>query len=267
MLAIAPKRWGFRPEAYLRMRRDLPDGTILLHMWYGARNLAEAYQAGAFKATFVNGAFSAHDGDGEYVGLGGTTQHVVLLTDASLYIPTTAVTVCFGYKKRDATLRSSSAFGIPTATAGQKIGAHLPFTDGTVYWDFGGATEDTTRESVAGLTTSGYHTWGFTAGPRGMEIWQDGALRSSNTATPTRSSSALDFRLGQHTSPGGSDLANYYWFFLHRDQLPVGLISAILRDPYNTLLEPPSPRSLSLLPSLASFAANPYYYHMIQGLS
>lgn len=84
----------------------------------------------------------------------------------------------------------------------QRCGAHVPFTDGVVYWDFGGVTSGSTRLSVAGLTISNRDSWVFTAGLRGMEIWQNGRLRASNGGTPSRVGGSV-WGLGRHDSNAG----------------------------------------------------------------
>ena len=198
------------------------------------------------RSAFTQGSGSRTGGfgsNGTYLAHTSTLDRANLFEagDAVAWVPTQEITICLGYEKRDATLRGAGAFGVGNNTNAERCQALIPFTDGTVYWDFGGVTEDATRESVAGLTTSGYHSWGFTSGPRGMEIWQDGLIRSSNSANPTRSSSAVAYQLG-HAVSVNSDLANYYWVFMHRTQLPFELLRRVLLDPYNTILAPPVPR-------------------------
>jgi len=69
------------------------------------------------------------------------------------WIPTTSCTVAVIRRKTDSTLRVSSLFGCGSDTGANRCGAHCPYSDGTVYWDFGQQSAPN-RLSVAGLTFS-----------------------------------------------------------------------------------------------------------------
>lgn len=75
----------------------------------------------------------------------------------------------------------------PAATS-NNANVYLPYQiDGKVYWRWGaGEVEGTGSLSVASLSFAPTDWWAFTAGPRGMEIWQNGHLVGSNSASPTR---------------------------------------------------------------------------------
>jgi hypothetical protein len=107
-----------------------------------------------------------------------------------------------------------------------------------VYWDFGGSLEGTTRLSVSGLTF-GDNIWVFTTGARGMEIWQDGIRRASNTANPTRTATTTDdFMLGSGPSAIVSDPADCYFFYLYSRQLSPEECRWISGEPYSMLITP-----------------------------
>lgn len=142
---------------------------------------------------------------------------------------TTQTTVGLGFEKSDSTNRDSVSFQMNSAASTFK--SHTPWLDGVVYWDFGAG-----RISKAGLSDTLYHTWIFTTGPRGMELWRDGILEQSDAGqTPTRTLSTNSF-----FSIGGpnSDLAKFYWAFIHRRQWPRSEIQRISRDPWRTLVVP-----------------------------
>jgi hypothetical protein len=152
----------------------------------------------------------------------------------SAFLPTQGVTIVLGYRKRDATVRAACAFGVFAATA-STCGALLPYSDGKVYWDFGGNVEGTTRVSVAGLTVSPTQeeVWAFTAGRRGMEIWQDGRKRASNSANPTRTSAVPNFYIGLYsTGLSTSDLADYTALLVYDGQLDESTIRLLSADPW-----------------------------------
>ena len=119
----------------------------------------------------------------------------------------------------------------------EKCDVWLPFSDGVVYWDFGGQVENTTRESVSGLTVTGPHIWVFTSGPRGMEIWQDGILRSSNTANPSRTSSTTAYKIGKGGEVANGDIAELGWVYLNQRQLTLDQCRQLSLEPF-ALLQP-----------------------------
>ncbi len=153
-------------------------------------------------------------------------------------LPTTEnFTAVIGYKKTDGTNRISGAFGYNHGLAAQRLGVHLPYNDGKVYWDFGGTSEGSTRLSVSGLSF-GDDIWVFTKGPRGMEIWQNGALVGSNSANPTRSAGiGSSFHLFNYGSVG-SDLAICSFFYAWKLQLPAQAIKELSTFPFQIINAP-----------------------------
>ncbi len=202
-------------------------------LWWFAQdlqNLGTALTGDAvlFSSTYDSGnGFILHD---------ATPDGTLLAADPTLVIPTTAVTIMFSARCTDTTLRAESAIGIITATLGERCGAHLPYSDGKVYWDFGGATEGVTRLSIAWAKDTTEHIWALTTGARGMEIWRDGTKIATNAATPTRSATTGDFGLGRHAG-NNSDLYEFRWAFVHTTQLAEATIAAISADPEGELTE------------------------------
>lgn len=207
----------------------------------GPKNLGLVGRTGGIQDVSALGQCRAHTATSDRTTLAATSLEL---------LPLQGGTIALEYEKRDSTLRDSAAFGVSTATNNQRCGAHVPFTDGTVYFDWGGISENNTRESVAGLTTSGRHIWVFTSGPRGMEIWQDGILRTSNAANPTRVNAASAFQLGIHFS-AASDFANYGWFYTNRRQLTSMECQRLSFEPYSFLLRQ-SPRVSYFPPAAAA---------------
>lgn len=156
------------------------------------------------------------------------------------WLPLGAATVLVHKRKRDGTNRASSAFGTlqVASAAGDagRLGAHVPFSDGTVYWDFAGFTSGTSRLSVSGLTF-GEDVWVFSAGPRGMDIWQNGLLRASQSGHATRLASAdtLDFRIGTGNSDSltiKADNAEFALFALWDRQIALADCQRLSEDPW-----------------------------------
>lgn len=115
-------------------------------------------------------------------------------------------------RKLDTTARASTLFGVedsvfmPTTI---RCGAHVPYSDGSVYWDYGGLS-GVNRLIVAGLTfTTNVEKWIFHAGPRGSAIWRDGVLVGSQTSPLTRTVTSMtpfDQNFGGWMINGGNGL-------------------------------------------------------------
>lgn len=182
---------------------------------------------------------------------GGWTFQPNLQTHPSMLPVTTAVTVVIHKRKRDGTNRVSSAFGviIEAGQDAQRCGAHVPFSDGTVYWDFGGTTGGTSRLSVAGLSF-GDDVWCFDAGYRGMEIWQNGVLVASQAGHATRTLDGDNFSLGNgntdNTSPIKADNAEYAIFALWDRQLDIEDCRRLTLDPWPLIRYAPETKRVFL---------------------
>lgn len=174
---------------------------------------------------------------GYWAGFSGAALNSKFSWPRSDFLPTSqGCTVLILYEKADSTNRASYAFTLDMLFASEgtaRCAAHLPFSDGTVYWDFGGVTAGSTRVSAASLTF-GADRWVFSTGSRGMEIWQNGLLRASNGANPTRTASAAtSFVLGARVSDAVfSDIAHYNVFALWARQLTGDEILMVSADPY-----------------------------------
>lgn len=168
---------------------------------------------------------------------------VQTLISSAASLPTSAVTVVVVYRKRDTTNRASSAFGEQSATASARMGVHLPYSDGTVYWDFGGSTGGTSRLSVGGLTIgTSMSVWGFSAGAAGMEIWQNGVLRASQAGHATRTAPANPFVIGggNEATADVYDIASLY---VYSRQLSSSEQQSIAADPWQMFAKPSARRA------------------------
>jgi hypothetical protein len=168
--------------------------------------------------------------------------HYHLVTNATTQLlpvnPVTgACTVVLGLRKSDATLRPSAAFGTLSGSDADACGAHVPYSDGTVYWDYGGQVGGTSRLTVSGLTF-GDDDWAFGTGPAGMQIWQNGRLRASNAGTPTRVQGSAAWVLGASVGIVASDLVSHLYCYLYARQLDGGSIQALRVNPYAVFVPP-----------------------------
>lgn len=170
---------------------------------------------------------------------GGASDFIELASDSSALLSVTAATIIWQGRAR--VTGSTGEFGVSSGTSVERCGAHVPFTDNIVYWDFGGATSGTTRLTASGLTFADSDIWAFTTGPRGMEIWQNGQLRASNAATPSRTPGTAAFGIGRHAVTSGSDQVTAYAFAYSKRQLPSAFIAGATRDTaslWRVLLDP-----------------------------
>jgi hypothetical protein len=94
--------------------------------------------------------------------------------------------------------RVGSLFGLNTVSnINERMQAHCPWSDGVIYWDFGGASTDT-RLSVSGqnLSVGNWDHFVFLAGEIGMQIWRNGKLIGSKATPITRVSNSNAFLIG-----------------------------------------------------------------------
>jgi hypothetical protein len=153
------------------------------------------------------------------------------LGDTSLWLPTNGrCSVLIVYHKTDGTNRASGLFGLNSASLGNRCGCHGPWADGTIYWDYGGATGGATRLSVSGQTFESA-VWVFTVGSRGMEIWKNGKTVATNAAQPARSADTPDFEIGGHGTAGSDNVIREAFGIWDRQLEPIE-IRALAQNPF-----------------------------------
>lgn len=163
----------------------------------------------------------------------------------SEFVPTNGVTFMLRKFKTDATARTVG-FGVATSTDGERCGGFLPYSDGTVYWDFGGSTGNN-RISKAGLTFKD-DLWHFVAGTRGMSITQNGievavsGTAVTRTATTTNAFS-LDGLGGDELLLPGSDACVVGPGVVWNRELSLEERVWLNAEPY-AFIAPPAPRIL-----------------------
>ena len=166
------------------------------------------------------------------VGTGTSTPTMASIANGSTFMATTSATIVYAGKL---IARFNTGGGsIGQFGGGSQLGAYIPYSDGKVYWDFGGYTEGTNRLSVAGLSFSDSDVFVFTVGARGMEIWQNGIKRASNSATPTSTIISTAFGVHQRSNAGGTDRMRTYAFGYARKQLPTDVCAELSRDLWGT---------------------------------
>jgi hypothetical protein len=154
-------------------------------------------------------------------------------------IPAARVTICLIRRKHDTTARTGTVYCVETFAQFERCQVHLPFSDGNVYWDFGGFSGGTTRLSVGGLSfsTTIPDRFVLTAGPSGMKIFQNGVKVASHaTANPGRTVGTNRFGLG--AGGGNGDLHDYNYFAAYDDEWSDEMCRWWSMEPYAHLYRP-----------------------------
>ncbi len=168
-------------------------------------------------------------------------DRTVIAADSRKILPTNGnITIFSHIYPWGAATGYSHGFGvrrlISDSTYTTRCGVHFPYTDGKIYWDYGGVVEGTTRLSVAMPSSTHRSVYAFTVGPRGMEIWHNGVRIASNSATPTRVDYDDAFGLGYHSENTlevgyDSNRFNCYAFGVCRKQLPYETLQKLTASP------------------------------------
>jgi hypothetical protein len=173
---------------------------------------------------------------------------------AAMPAPVNGVSIVLCFSRSGATQSISVGFNGDSTTRCQ---AHIPFSDGNVYWDFGG-TSFPNRLTLTGR--SNYDgTWVLTAGANGMRIFLNGRLLTSSTTTVTRTDFGPDyFGLGNGIAPGDTG-AVYDLFHCEGRQFPDAYALSVSANPWQ-MFEPIPHWPLAPAPAAAAgFFARPYY--------
>lgn len=232
---ILPSRRKRQPQTVARLNPALEFAGFWLPS-IGTINLVNSESG-----TLNGGATIQPRSGGKAYRLNGTGNTVTLIPTSSTLLPTTQG-VTFAFSGTVITRVANGDFGILNSGApvGERCGCHFPFTDGTVYFDYGGATNGSTRAQVASLTFAESDVFVFSVGARGMEIWQNGVLRASNGANPSRSASSSGWGLGGNNSDGASASPNAVWTAvgMTRRQLSSSICAQLSSDLWGTAFVP-----------------------------
>lgn len=180
------------------------------------------------------GAFSAPGPGGSGLRLPANTD--LGLTDAPDRFLSATAGSALVVLSREGGAQGSNAFAVSThADAAARFSAHLPWSDGNIYWDFGG-TGGANRLAVAsGIVPQRVHAFVLTAGPLGSRIFCDGLLLASGGVATRSNAGARRFGIGVHFSPDLGWMpdtgATYYLACFWDRQLDDVLARALSADP------------------------------------
>ncbi len=166
-----------------------------LSFWWRAENDPDD-AVNAFRGTLLNGATYGAGKVGQAFRFDGADDRMVLAAFCSL-IPSTEITIEF-WQKVDA-VKVQSTFSQVGFVAGQICNAHIPYSDGKVYWDFGdinngGRLSYTPPESLVGT----WQHFALVASQSGnyMRIYRNGVLEAQKTGMTPLAVSYADFAIG-----------------------------------------------------------------------
>lgn len=159
--------------------------TVLFHegrgrpQIYAAQGVASSYNYDM--SSFVLGSWTSNSR-----GLAFSATDVLQVATNGSFFPTGQATVGVIRRKVDTTLRNAALFGtVGGAPFTQRCGAHAPYGDGNLYWDFGGG-----RVTLSGLTwTTLVESWLFTGGPSGLAVWRNGVKIGTDATARDRPAS------------------------------------------------------------------------------
>lgn len=170
-------------------------------------------EGGAVPRDAVTGGSSVKSANPEWKALSdGLGIHFAATADyydigtATQVCSTTKHTTAVIRRKTDTTFRGSALFGLNLAAPGTKAyGAHVPWSDGTVYWDFGGKA-GANRLTWVWTSTTAIERFVFVAGTLGSSIWLNGVRKANQTTAITRASATEVVSINRGTEapiPGG----------------------------------------------------------------
>lgn len=230
---MKPRIWTRQPQGPIRLSNAWLRRGLVVAVIGG-----QTYEAATQKFSVWNGTASSsrlgfvNRGKAHVVRAADSTDYLKILSDADAQalLPTGDCTLVLHYKKTDGTARAAGAFGTTDSGGPGRIGAHLPYSDGNVYFDYGGATSGASRVVVTG-PTFGDDVWAFTAGAHGMEVWQNGVLMNSHASAITRSAVLAPFCFGNHAGTGPDNAASAF-FYIFRSRLSAKDIRALVSNPW-----------------------------------
>lgn len=167
-------------------------------------------------------------------------------------IPTDQVTCLFIRRKTDTTLRAAKHFGNSVSTLANRCGLHAPFSDGNLYFDFGGASGNN-RVTVTGQSwTTQADYFAVTAGSSGLIVYRNGGEIGNNGGNVvTRSQTAGEsFTINSGEGSNG-DLEDIFFFAISRVEWPPSLVQWWMQEPYGMFI-PQAPRINYFVPTDSS---------------
>ncbi len=168
---------------------------------------------------------------------GGNTDELGLGLDTNLLPIAPNFTVVFVHRKLDTTLRAHGSWGDSSSTLGTFCGMHWPYNDGQGYFDFGGASSNTSRLIIPAASMPNTRQYEVIVGrvnPFNMALFRNGAKIGQTTGTSVNRSSnpGVNVRIGRHDGQGGNDEQMIYMLAFWHVGLPDELCAALSINPW-----------------------------------
>jgi hypothetical protein len=200
--------------------------------------------------------------EGSCVQAAASNQYLDLGGD---FVPTSGATFLVIRRKLDTTNRTAALFSVGGDDS-TTCDALCPWSDGVVYWDFGGFSSPN-RLTVSGLSfsTTTPERWVFTAGPRGSAIWQNGVKVASQATAVTRSGQSGNVTLNYRNPGATGDLQDLNFFQVNNYQWSDELCRWWSAEPYAHLYPHTAQRRYFLLGDLAAAAGGAFKFRRTLG--
>jgi hypothetical protein len=182
------------------------------------------------------------------------TSSVQLLSNGSTAVPDGTEFTCIYVNALNNTAAA------PNLTNGQQglqgileFHCYFRYSDGNAYFRWGGNTDGVT--SVSGPAPASNGVWLLSTGAEGMQIWRNGILIASNTASPNRGYNSLSLR---HANGGSVSVAVPLLGFFAK-QYPKPINKALSENPWQ-LFAPrripiPAPAAAATAPTITALSA------------
>lgn len=173
-----------QPQGNARLR----PGLKATEVWVGSQPHVSALRKTPLVHTSLTYAAGVR---GRVVVFSSSSTSTVKLTDSRFDILPNGgdFTIAVLRRSKDTTARNSTLFGYNNISS-DRVLAHAPYGDGTLYWDAGNNTAGSGRISVSFTKSTNWETLVFYAGSRGREVWRNGVrIANSTTALATLSGS------------------------------------------------------------------------------
>lgn len=182
------------------------------------------------------GVAGGSGGIGTKLNSGG---YVELTNNSQPFLSSTAGSALVVMSRVGAAVESTS-FAVATGfLPGARFSAHMPWADGTLYFDFGGTNSGVTRLAIPSAVPTGtLLAFVSTGGPAGLRVWRNGQLLGSTSQSVTRTN-VFGAALGIGIDPNSEEIssapdlgATYYLQAFWGSQLPDPMARSLSANPW-----------------------------------
>lgn len=173
----------------------------------------------------------------QYVSLGAANR--IFRVQANQSIREFSIVHC--YSRLEMTNEAGWSFGVRTtqANAASSLQANIPDATGNILWQVGGTNTSINQLTLSGAAPS-FDIWVFTnSRARGMEIWQNGILKSFDRAkNPVWTSTSANLVLGdpytETTAPNlGAEMGDHYLFYVYNRAITPEEVTEVSHRPFS----------------------------------